>query len=30
MKTSHVTEVDLHAHLEAWMHQRGVTLDEIK
>jgi hypothetical protein len=30
MKTFHVTKADLHAHLEARMHQRGVTLDEIR
>jgi hypothetical protein len=30
MKTFHVTKADLHAHLEARMHQRGVTLEEIR
>jgi len=30
MKAFHVTEADLHTHLEARMHQRGVTLEEIR
>jgi hypothetical protein len=30
VKPFHVTQADLHAHLEARMHQRGVTLEEIR
>ncbi len=30
MKAFRVTEADLHAHLEARMRQRGVTLEEIR
>ena len=30
MKEIHVAQADLHAHLEARMYQRGVTLEEIK
>ena len=30
MKPFHVTQADLHAHLQARMRQRGVTLEEIE
>ena len=30
MKAFHVTQADLHAHLEARMQQRGVTLEGIR